>query len=95
MNRLFGVMRTTIDFHKPLLDRAKRKAASRGHTLSQLVCEAVGEYLARETKEPEEPFEVITCGEPGGYAPTPAEMAEALEEDDARIARRKAVDARP
>ena len=86
-------MRTTVDLDKPLLERAKRKAASRGETLSGLVREAVSQYLAGEPKEPEEPFEVITCGEPGGYAPMPAEMEAALEEDDARLARRKGDDA--
>jgi hypothetical protein len=79
-------MRTTIDMEKPLLERAKRRAARRGQTLSQLVRDAVGTYLAVAATDDEEPFEVVTCGEPGAWAPTPAEMAAALEEDDRRLA---------
>lgn len=78
-------MRTTIDMDKPLLERAKRRAAREGQTLSQLVREAVGTYLASTAGGDEEPFELLTCGEPGGYAPTPAEMAVALEEEDQRL----------
>jgi hypothetical protein len=75
-----------VDLDKPLLERAKKRAARRGQTLSQLVREAVASYLAAQHVGEEEPFELITCGEPGGYAPTIAEMAAALEEDDARSA---------
>ncbi|MEO6028159.1 MAG: CopG family transcriptional regulator [Candidatus Binatia bacterium] len=82
-------MRTTVDLDGPLLARAKRRALSRGQTLSQLVREAVSTYLVQQPGGDEEPFELVTCGEPGGYAPTPAEMAAALEEDDARIRPRK------
>jgi hypothetical protein len=79
-------VRTTIDLDKPLLERAKRRAARQGRTLSQLVRDAVGTYLAGASTDDEEPFEVITCGDPGGRAPTPAEMAAALEDDDRRLA---------
>ncbi len=79
-------MRTTIDLDTPLLERAKRRASSQGRTLSQLVREAVTSYLASRPSEDEEPFELVVCGEAGGYAPTPREMAAALEEDDARLA---------
>lgn len=82
-------MRTTIDLDAPLLERAKRRAARQGQTLSQLVREAVGTYLTRQVREDDEPFELVTGGEPGGYAPTPAEMAAASEEDDARSGPRK------
>jgi hypothetical protein len=79
-------VRTTVDLDIPLLERAKRRASKQGQTLSQLVREAVTAYLAGRSTEDEEPFELITCGEAGGYAPTPREMAAALEEDDARVA---------
>jgi Ribbon-helix-helix protein, copG family len=82
-------VRTTVDLDAPLLERAKRRAARRGQTLSQLVRDAVSTYLAEQPGGREEPFELVTCGEPGGYAPTPAEMAAALEEDDARSGPRK------
>ncbi|MCC6766180.1 MAG: CopG family transcriptional regulator [Deltaproteobacteria bacterium] len=82
-------MRTTIDLDAPLLERAKRRAARQGQTLSQLVREAVSAHLARRAHADDEPFELVTCGEPGGYAPTPAEMAAALENDDVRPGPRK------
>lgn len=82
-------MRTTIDLDAPLLERAKRRATRQGQTLSQLVREAVSTYLTQRAHSEEEPFEILTCGEPGGYAPTPAEMAAALEDDDARTGSRK------
>ena len=79
-------MRTTVDLDAPLLERAKRRAARRGQTLSQLVRDAVSTYLVQHPGVEEDPFEVITCGNPGGHAPTPAEMAAAMEEDDGRLA---------
>ncbi len=82
-------VRTTIDLDAPLLERAKRRATRQGQTLSQLVREAVTTYLTERAHGEEEPFELLTCGEPGGYAPTPAEMATALEDEDARIGPRK------
>ncbi len=82
-------MRTTIDLDTPLLERAKRRAVRQGQTLSQLVREAVSTYLAERARTDDEPFDLVTCGESGGYAPTPAEMAAALEEDDARTGPRK------
>lgn len=80
-------MRTTVDLDEPLLARAKLRAAGRGQTLSELVQEAVSSYLAvSPRREPEKPFELITCGEAGGRAPTAAEMASDLESDDERVA---------
>lgn len=78
-------MRTTIDLDKPLLERAKRRAARQGRTLSQLVRDAVGIYLSGSAGGDDEPFELLTCGDPGGWAPAPAEIAAALEEEDRRM----------
>lgn len=78
-------MRTTVDLDASLLERAKRRAVRQGQTLSQLVREAVSTYLTERARADDEPFELVTCGEPGGYSPTPAEMAAALEEDDRRV----------
>lgn len=84
-------MRTTVDIDPPLLTRARRRAAQRGQTLSDLVREAVSTYLAeRAAPTDEEPFELITCGRVGGYAPTPAEMAEQEEEAALRVTPRPA-----
>ena len=83
-------MRTTIDFARPVLERARRRAATRGVTLSELVCEAVSVYLAESAvRVTEEPFELITCGEPGGYAPSPAEMSEEQGDGGEAASRRK------
>lgn len=78
-------MRTTVDVDAPLLARARRQAAKRGKTLSVIVCEALTRYLAPSAAAEDDPFEVVTCGETGGYAPTPAEMASEIEHEDARL----------
>jgi hypothetical protein len=80
-------MRTTVDLDGPLLERAKRRALRRGTTLSVIVREAVAAYLNQTAAADEEPFELITCGDPGGYAPSSEEMAAALEADDAALSR--------
>jgi len=77
-------VRTTVDLDAPLLARARRQAEKRGLTLSGLVREAVSTYLAQSAAEDEDPFMLLTCGEAGAYAPSPAEMAAELERDDAR-----------
>lgn len=83
-------MRTTIDFQSAILERARRRAAKRGVTLSELVCEAVSAYLAESGRhEAEDPLDLITCGEPGGYAPSPAEMSEAHLDDSVRVSGRE------
>jgi len=43
----------------------------------------VSAYLAHGAAEDVDPFELLTCGESGAYAPTPAEMAAELEREDA------------
>jgi hypothetical protein len=76
-------VRTTIDLETVLLERARRRAAARGVTLSRLVCEAVSAYLNEApSRGAEPPFELITCGDAGGYAPSPAEMSEERLDED-------------
>lgn len=75
-------MRTTVDLDRPLLERAKRRAAAGGKTLSGIVAEALRSYLGQRFDEPEEPFALVTCGKPGGAHPTPAEIERALEDED-------------
>jgi hypothetical protein len=41
-------VRTTIDIHDPLLERAKRFAAKRGQNLADIVNDALTEKLGRE-----------------------------------------------
>jgi hypothetical protein len=76
-------MRTTIDLDSRLLERAKRRAAGERRTLGALVNEALGAYLgSRRAVEQDEPFELLVRGKPGGRFPTPAEIAQAEEDDD-------------
>lgn len=48
-------MRTTIDIHGPLLDRAKALAAQTGRRLADIVNEALAEMLNRHEQPPEKP----------------------------------------
>jgi len=53
MNRKYGNMgtvKTTIEIPDSLFRKAKARAAERGLTLKQLVTEALGEKLARESR---------------------------------------------
>lgn len=75
-------MRTTIDLEQPLLRRARQRAAASGTTLSRLVQEALRAYLQPRKREPKSNFELITCGVVGGRSPTPAEIQNALHDDD-------------
>ncbi len=63
-------MRTTIDIHDELLDRAKRFAASCNKRLADVVNDALQEALSRaeqSTGEPQ-PFHLATYGD-GGVMP--------------------------
>jgi len=76
-------MRTTIDIDDPLLDRAKKLAASSGRTLGEVVSEALGSFLAsRAPKKAAPPFELVVRGKKGGRFPTAAEISAVEEEDD-------------
>lgn len=76
-------MRTTIDIEKRLLERAKERAIRERRTLGALVNEALSAYLAsRRAVEPDQPFDLLVRGKPGGRFPSPAELALAEEEDD-------------
>lgn len=77
-------VRTTIVLEDHLGREAKRLAASRGITLSDLVSQALRSALA-EPAGPAPKFKMMTYGE--GAPAThhePGEMAAALEEDDRR-----------
>jgi hypothetical protein len=81
---MISYMRTTIVLDDRIAREAKRLAARRGITLSELVGEALRGALAEPTK-PAPRFEMVTYGE--GAARThhePRDLAAALEEDDRR-----------
>jgi hypothetical protein len=75
-------MRTTVDIEKRLLERAKRLASSSDRTLSAVVNAALASYLGARTEKPRDPeFELLVRGDPHGRFPTPAQIAEAEDED--------------
>lgn len=77
-------VRTTIILEDSVAREAKRLAARRGITLSDLVGEALRALLA-EPARPAPKFEMVTYGE-GATAShhEPGDMADALEQDDRR-----------
>ncbi len=64
-------MRTTIDIHDPLLDRAKRFAVAEGKRLADVVNDALLEMLSRaeQAKKATEPYRMITF-QGGGAMPS-------------------------
>lgn len=77
-------MRTTIVLDDGLAREAKRLAARRGITLSDLVGEALRAALA-EPSRPAPRFEMVTYGEGAARVHhEPKDFAAALEEDDRR-----------
>jgi len=75
-------MRTTIVIDDALFRSAKRCAASRGVTLSQLIADALRSSL-NERVRPAPRFEVITYG--SSASPVhhePSDLVRAVEEDD-------------
>ncbi len=76
-------MRTTLIIDDEVLRRAKRQAAERNMTLSDLVSDALRASLARAAVVAP-PFSMITYGDPANPVHRePADFAAALEEDDA------------
>jgi hypothetical protein len=76
-------VRTTIDLPPSLLRAAKRLAAERQTTLSEVVSDALGAHLgAKRRGTPDKPFELIVRGRAGGRFPTAAEIGAATDEED-------------
>ena len=80
-------MRTTIDVDKELLQAARERATAARTSLSRLVEEALRSFLTLDSVVAEGPFELITFGRPGGPFPSPADMADILDEEDSRTSR--------
>ena len=75
-------VRTTLVIEDRLFREAKRRAASRGITLSQLVSEALRAALDR-TSSPAREYAMVTYGTAGaGEGHEPADLAAALEDED-------------
>ncbi len=75
-------MRTTLVIDDELLRQAKRRAADRGVTVSDIVNDAIRE-LVREPVRPSVPFTMVTYGRPGRrVAHEPVDFAAALEREE-------------
>ncbi len=60
---MLGCMRTTMNLPDSLLDRARRRAADEGRTVTSLMEEALRDLLSRPAQRPEvEPFPVWKGG---------------------------------
>jgi hypothetical protein len=83
-------MRTTVAIADALLESAKQHAAERGVTLSELVEEGLGMVLSATSKtKTARPFVLKTVGSVSSRPfPTPQEIAEVLEAEDAAIFRK-------
>jgi hypothetical protein len=89
-SRIFMIikMRTTVVLSDRLFKAAKREAANRGVSLSQLINEALSASLT-VVPEPDRPFEVVTYGGSGHVRHEPEDFAKLLEDDDRRPSRRR------
>lgn len=83
------LMRTTIVLDDRIFREAKRRAASLGTTLSDVVNQALREVLSRPAEDAPV-FRMVTFGKRGGGAHhEPADFADVLESDDrASVGRR-------
>ncbi len=75
-------VRTTVDVHEQVLQRAKRHAERTGQTLGAVVTAALAAYLAPRPARTAPPFELIVRGRPGGRFPSLDDMAETEAEED-------------
>ncbi len=85
---MLACMRSTLIIEDELFRKAKRRAAERGTTLSDVVNQALRESLARpEVEAP--PFTMTTFGAPKTKVHRePGDFHAASEEDDRRSVRR-------
>lgn len=75
-------MRTTLVLDDKLLTKAKKRAADRKTTVSEVVNDALRESFSRPV-DPVRPFNLITYGDPNQPEHlSPAEMKAILEEQD-------------
>lgn len=75
-------MRTTLVLDDRLLKQAKKRAADRKTTVSEVVNEALRDSFARPI-EPPRPFKLITYGDPSKTEHlSPADIKAILEEQD-------------
>jgi hypothetical protein len=79
---MLSYMRTTLVLDDGLLRQAKRRAAERNTTVSQVVNEALRESF-RRPPEKALPFSMVTYGDPARRLRfEPADMSAILEEQD-------------
>lgn len=78
-------MRTTVIVDDRIFKEAKKRAAARGITVSDLVNDALRQAFADKTP-PVEPFRVTTFGSSEKHHVTPQQMADALDDDRSDLA---------
>jgi hypothetical protein len=77
-------VRTTVIIEERLFRAAKRAAAIRGMTLSDLVCEALRGALASRSSPAPTEFRMTTYGRPAhGVQHEPRELAETIDDEEA------------
>ena len=75
-------MRTTIDLPEPLLQNAKRLAAQRRTTLSQIIADALVIHMHTVPANPDRPFQLHTVGGPTASDISPQEIKEIIESEE-------------
>ena len=85
---MLASMRSTLILDDELFKKAKRRAAERGTTLSEVVNQALRESLAKP-ESPARPFHMTTFGDAKKKVHRePADFHDATEVDDVRSLRR-------
>lgn len=79
---MITLMRTTVLLDDDLFQQAKRRAADTGKSLSQVIAEALRSALQAKPPVAMERFRMVTFGGRRRVRHEPAELADALEEDD-------------
>ncbi len=84
------VMRTTVSIDESVLRAAKKEAAERGISLSQLVSQVLRDVVAEREKSPGQRFRMVTVGA-GAEAVdhAPSELREDLDRTDVAKYRRQ------
>jgi hypothetical protein len=75
-------MRTTIRMNKELARRAKEFASRHRRTFTQLIEDAVTDYLARQARSPARKPIVLPVGGDPRHKVTPEELKKVVEEAD-------------
>lgn len=78
---MLNLMRTTLEIDDAVFREAKHRAAERGHTLGQLVSEALREILRVGEAQDAAPFVMPVYGAPGRIVSRDSATLAALRDD--------------